>query len=313
MIPDVVLFDQLHNQSRPLLGHQLRPVPRGHDVRPDPAFDERLPLGWCLFQEVLPGSRVSRHHDSENVQPALLATDSFEQRDDLILRGVVNSHGDARPTVRSDHLCGFFNCFGPPALTWLDRFGCTRLLRPVQYTVAPASPNMRAIPRPAPRVAPAATATRPSSGLDMVPSSSGQLVVDLRGRLLRGQRGQLIRLSAPQFPNTTHLTPADARRNDACMDAPGCISATNGQPTPRTWAEKDRKVLWMKAVWRSHAGGGLPRALAANPIEAATPLHARRSVGRIPNRKSPSVDHPPEDTLESQRSSCFCRRCCYRL
>jgi hypothetical protein len=37
-------------------------------------------------------------------------------------------------------------------------------------------------------------------------------------------------------------------------------------------------------------GGGLLRALAANRIEAATPLHARRSVGRIPNRKSPTAD-----------------------
>ena len=35
------------------------------------------------------------------------------------------------------------------------------LLRPVQMTVAPASPSAAAIPRPAPRVAPATTATRP--------------------------------------------------------------------------------------------------------------------------------------------------------
>ena len=53
----------------------------------------------------------------------------------------------------------------------------------------------------------------------------------------------------PQVPNTTHLTPADARRNDAWMDAPGWMAATNGQPTPRTWAEKEqRKALWMKRV-----------------------------------------------------------------
>ena len=37
--------------------------------------------------------------------------------------------------------------------------GRPRTLRPVQYTVAPAAPSMRAIPRPAPRVAPATTAT----------------------------------------------------------------------------------------------------------------------------------------------------------
>src|SRR3954466_10305429 len=37
-------------------------------------------------------------------------------------------------------------------------------LRPVQYTTAPASPSARAMPRPAPRVAPATTATRPFRG-----------------------------------------------------------------------------------------------------------------------------------------------------
>jgi hypothetical protein len=30
---------------------------------------------------------------------------------------------------------------GRPALTWFDTFGCKRLLRPVQYTLAPASPR----------------------------------------------------------------------------------------------------------------------------------------------------------------------------
>src|SRR5437764_11219280 len=38
-----------------------------------------------------------------------------------------------------------------------------RVLRPVQTTVAPASPSATAMPRPAPRVAPATTATRPRS------------------------------------------------------------------------------------------------------------------------------------------------------
>ena len=39
------------------------------------------------------------------------------------------------------------------------------LLRPVQITVAPASPSAAAMPRPAPRVAPATTATRPAAHL----------------------------------------------------------------------------------------------------------------------------------------------------
>ena len=39
--------------------------------------------------------------------------------------------------------------------------GRPRTLRPVQYTVAPPSPSILAMPRPAPRVAPATTATFP--------------------------------------------------------------------------------------------------------------------------------------------------------
>src|SRR5580698_5526926 len=42
--------------------------------------------------------------------------------------------------------------------------GLPLTLRPVQYTVAPASPRAQAIPRPAPRVAPATRAIRPWSG-----------------------------------------------------------------------------------------------------------------------------------------------------
>lgn len=38
------------------------------------------------------------------------------------------------------------------------------VVRPAQYTVAPASPSSTAMPRPAPRVAPAARATLPADG-----------------------------------------------------------------------------------------------------------------------------------------------------
>src|ERR687890_33665 len=48
---------------------------------------------------------------------------------------------------------------------------CSRVVRPVQYTVAPASPSATAMPRPAPRVAPATSATRPSN----VPATRGRL------------------------------------------------------------------------------------------------------------------------------------------
>src|SRR5688572_7028619 len=58
------------------------------------------------------------------------------------------------------------------AVSWIvsGRFfmpGLPETLRPVQYTVAPASPSAVAMPRPAPRVAPATTATFPASDLSM--------------------------------------------------------------------------------------------------------------------------------------------------
>src|SRR3954464_15550999 len=53
-----------------------------------------------------------------------------------------------------------------------------RTLRPVQYTIAPASPRARAIPRPAPRVAPATTATCPVSGRE----DSGEVATGDIGR-----------------------------------------------------------------------------------------------------------------------------------
>ena len=42
-----------------------------------------------------------------------------------------------------------------------------RVLRPVTYTVAPAAPSSTAVPRLAPRVAPATSATLSFSGCDM--------------------------------------------------------------------------------------------------------------------------------------------------
>src|SRR6202011_5332293 len=57
------------------------------------------------------------------------------------------------------------------------------VLRPVQMTVAPASPSAAAMPRPAPRVAPATTATRPrSASLCGVHPITGVISVTERGR-----------------------------------------------------------------------------------------------------------------------------------
>ena len=85
---------------------------------------------------------------------------------------------------------------------------------------------------------------------------SAQLVVDLRGRVLRGQLRPINTIVSAHKSRTRRILHLRMRgRNDACMDAPGWMAATNGQPTPPTWAEKEqRKALWMKAVSRSHAG-----------------------------------------------------------
>jgi hypothetical protein len=58
-------------------------------------------------------------------------------------------------------------------------------LRPVQYTIAPASARARAIPRPAPRVAPATSATRPARGF-------GEDVFRLIGAILYGTCGSCV-------------------------------------------------------------------------------------------------------------------------
>lgn len=57
----------------------------------------------------------------------------------------------------------------------------TRLLRPVAYTNAPARASSTAMALPAPRVAPATRATRPSSGLLGDLSTSGHVQHRLRG------------------------------------------------------------------------------------------------------------------------------------
>src|SRR5262245_8087850 len=60
--------------------------------------------------------------------------------------------------------------------------GLPRTLRPLQYTIAPASPSEQAMPRPAPRVAPATTATFPSSDFIQIPLSRSCPAYDLKPR-----------------------------------------------------------------------------------------------------------------------------------
>ena len=61
---------------------------------------------------------------------------------------------------------------------------CSRVLRPVAYTVAPASPSATAMPRPPPRVAPLTSATLPFNGLLIV----GSCTAEASGAILLSKR-----------------------------------------------------------------------------------------------------------------------------
>src|SRR3954451_20276356 len=94
---------------------------------------------------------------------------------------------------------------------------CVLVVRPVQTTVAPASPSAAAMPRPAPRVAPATNAIRPRSAFesgdqgmagnldpaDVVRAEPGPVL----GRGVAAQLDQLDHpgpLAAPRFEQLEH-------------------------------------------------------------------------------------------------------------
>src|SRR4030095_3746811 len=87
-------------------------------------------------------------------------------------------------------------------------------LRPVQYTVAPASPSARAIPRPAPRVAPATTATLPVNGLvDAAAGDSGRGIRS--SRLLVNGRSFKVTENKRSFIICQAVTPRPRTIDDA--------------------------------------------------------------------------------------------------
>jgi hypothetical protein len=93
-----------------------------------------------------------------------------------------------------------------------------RTLRPVQYTIAPASPKARAIPRPAPRVAPATTATRSVSGR----TDSGDVATGHIGRRELGvffRRAMVVQGISTRLP-TKLSKPCTARGAVWVRDAP---------------------------------------------------------------------------------------------
>ena len=90
------------------------------------------------------------------MQRALLALDALDERAHLSGHEVIDPHRDAATAGLVDQRGRLLDRLGPvhlraPALAE----------RPVQYTVAPAAPSCTAMPRPAPRVAPATSATLP--------------------------------------------------------------------------------------------------------------------------------------------------------
>ena len=84
---------------------------------------------------------------------------------------VVDLDRDPVPAGRVDQLGGLLDRLGPVHLRAL-----LPVVRPVQYTVAPAAPSWTAMPRPAPRLAPATSATLPSSAcLSMAVRDAGPM------------------------------------------------------------------------------------------------------------------------------------------
>src|SRR5439155_3927940 len=110
--------------------------------------------------------------------------------------------------------------------------GLPRTLRPVQYTVAPASPSARAMPRPAPRVPPATSATCPCNGVGAVIDSSPLAQQSDTGRLhqppfvrsrrfgVEQLREVLLAVASPMRPRAADVREAGLRR-----DPPGSEQA----------------------------------------------------------------------------------------
>src|SRR4029077_3604358 len=93
---------------------------------------------------------------------------------------------------------------------------CVRVVRPVQYTVAPAAPSSIAMPRPAPRVAPATSATLPLSTWLIIQLSLSRCRRELRPNesvfALKPGLGFMARGSMllPSGSNCDHPTDAEA-------------------------------------------------------------------------------------------------------
>ena len=109
--------------------------------------DRRVPLRRTALQHLAAPDVVDEH-----VDVAVLVAEPVGQRSHLLRVQVVDRHGDADATelVTSSAVSSIVS-----AGRSRTRARCVLAVRPVHTTVAPASPRAAAIPRPAPRVAPA--------------------------------------------------------------------------------------------------------------------------------------------------------------
>ena len=152
-IPKCVAIGHLDDEPGIALDHQRCTVPARDDVTVDGALQQLYALGRGKRPEWRSPLRqriAAPYVVDQDVQPFLFVADAGEELLHLGLKGVVGPYGEAPATLCGDHLRRLLDRLGRPAVA-----GWPPTLRPVQYTVAPAAPSMRAMPRPAPRVAPA--------------------------------------------------------------------------------------------------------------------------------------------------------------
>ena len=118
----------------------------------------------------------------EDVEGALLGVDALDERRHLLRLEVVDLHGDALPAGLVDELGRLLDRLRPVHLRSLRPASCARCSRRWRRPHRAAT----AIPRPAARVAPATSATRPVSGCSTARASRSRLVSSSGGARLIG-------------------------------------------------------------------------------------------------------------------------------
>src|SRR5438094_8800436 len=151
----------------------------GEPQHAQPPFEGVLPHGHVPFdQKVRPP-----HIVDQDVQATLLTLDTRHQRLHLRRVQMIDLHGDAPAAT-----CCTSSAVSSIVSGRLYSERCVRVVRPVRYTMAPAAPSSIAMPRPAPRVAPATNATLPLRTWLIIQLSLARFRLGLMPRAdLRGQ------------------------------------------------------------------------------------------------------------------------------